>query len=304
MTPEAAGSPRVLVVGEALVDVVEREGEEPTPHAGGSPFNVAVGLSRLDIPTRLAAQLAPDAYGDLLRSRLAESGVTLDSLEPVPPSTSSARATLAADGSASYVFDLTWDPAALPDPADFEAVHIGSLGTSLEPGAALVADLAMMADAVGVPVSYDPNLRLTVEPDPEVWRRIFEAIAPHASIIKMSDEDAAALFPQEDLRALAQRLASEGALVAITQGGEGALVANRTHVIEIPPADLRVVDTIGAGDSFMAAMLAWCATYSWPTADELDPTELTDLAMYASSAAAITCSRPGADPPWTSELTP
>lgn len=304
MTPTAAGRQRVLVVGEALVDIVEREGEEPAPHAGGSPFNVAVGLSRLDVTTRLAAQLAPDSYGDLLRSRLDESAVVLDALEPVPARTSSARATLATDGSASYVFDLTWDPATLPDPADFEAVHVGSLGTSLEPGAALVADLVLMADAVGVPVSFDPNVRLTVEPDPEVWRRIFASVGPHASIIKMSDEDAAALFPGEELPALAQRLAADGALVAITRGGEGAVVANLTHLVEIPPADVRVVDTIGAGDSFMAAMLAWCATYAWPAADELDPTELTDLAMYASSAAAITCSRPGADPPWTRELTP
>ena len=96
----------------------------------------------------------------------------------------------------------------------------------------------------------------------------------------------------------------DGALVAITLGGEGAVVANRENAVSIPPADLRVVDTIGAGDSFMAAMLAWCATYDWPAAAELDETELTDLGMYASSAAAITCSRPGADPPWTRELAP
>ncbi len=212
--------------------------------------------------------------------------------------------TLASDGSATYDFDLTWDPSTLPDPGDFDAVHVGSLGTSLAPGAALVADLAMMADAVGVPVSFDPNVRLTVEPDHEAWRDIFAAIAPHSSIIKMSDEDAAVLFPGEDVRWLAQRLAADGALVAITLGGEGAVVANRKNAVSIPPADLRVVDTIGAGDSFMAAMLAWCSTYDWPAAAELDETELTDLGMYASSAAAITCSRPGADPPWTRELAP
>jgi len=293
-----------LIVGEALVDVVQRPGAQPEPHAGGSPFNVAVGLSRLDVPTRLAAQLADDAYGDLLRDRLYESDVILDVLEPVPARTSSARATLADDGSASYEFDLTWDPAALPDPGAFEVVHVGSLGTSLEPGAALVADLVVMADALGVPVSYDPNVRLTVEPDPEVWRRTFEAIAPHAGIVKMSDEDAAALFPGEAPAALAQRLAADGALVAITLGGDGAIVANAQAVATIEPATVSVVDTIGAGDSFMAAMLAWCAAYSWPAADELDVTELTDLGMYASSAAAITCSRPGADPPRTADLTP
>jgi fructokinase len=294
----------VLVIGEALVDVVQRPGRDPEPHAGGSPFNVAVGLARLDVPTVLAAQIGPDRYGDGLRWHLADSDVTLVELDPVPARTSTAAATLADDGSASYEFDLTWDPAALPDPAEAEAVHVGSLGTSLQPGAALVAELVMSADVLGVPVSYDPNVRLAVEPDAEVWRRVFASIAPYASIVKMSDEDAATLFPDEQPADLARRLAADHGIVAITLGGEGAIVATAGAVATVPPADVRVVDTIGAGDSFMAAMLAWCATYDWPAADELDATELTDLAMYASSAAAITCSRPGADPPRTIDLTP
>ena len=292
----------VLVIGEALVDVVNRPGGDPVSHAGGSPFNVAVGLSRLDIRTLLAAQIAPDAYGALLLQRLDESGVLLSNLEPVPSRTSSASATLAADGSASYVFDLTWDPAQLPDPADFEAVHVGSLGTSLEPGASLVAGLVVSADALGIPVSYDPNVRLAVEPDATVWSRVFESIAPYASIIKMSDEDSAVLFPDEAPLDLARRLSAERGLVAITSGGEGAVVgaAGGAAFVKAPAID--VVDTIGAGDSFMAAMLAWCAAYFWPSADELDLTELTDLAAYAAMAAAITCSRPGADPPRSADL--
>jgi len=294
----------VLVIGEALVDVVQRPGRDPEPHAGGSPFNVAVGLARLDVPTVLAAQVGGDRYGDGLRWELADSEVTLAELDPVPERTSTAHATLAGDGSASYRFDLTWDPVELPDPTAFEAVHVGSLGTALEPGASLVADLVLGADLVGVPVSYDPNVRLTVEPDPQVWRRVFATIASHASIIKMSDEDAAVLFPDEPPDDLVRRLAADHGIVAITLGGEGAVIAAGTASASVPPADVRVVDTIGAGDSFMAAMLAWCATYDWPTAGELDATELTDLALYASSAAAITCSRPGADPPRTAELTP
>ena len=293
-----------LIVGEALVDVVQRPGAEPEPHAGGSPFNVAVGLSRLDVPVRLAAQLADDAYGDLLRNRLHESEVVLDPLQPSPARTSTALATLADDGSATYEFDLTWDPAALPDPSDFEVVHVGSLGTALKPGAELVADLVVMADALGVPVSFDPNIRLTVEPDHAVWRRTFESIAPHASIIKMSDEDAAVLFPGQESGALAQELATGGSLVAITLGGDGAVIANSHVVARIEAPTITVVDTIGAGDSFMAAVLSWSAAYSWPAADELDLTELIDLGMYACSAAAITCSRPGADPPSTADITP
>ena len=294
----------VLVIGEALVDVVERDGREPQPHAGGSPFNVAVGLARLDVPTVLAAQIGPDAYGDLLREHLHYSDVQLAELAPAPERTSTAIASLADDGSASYAFELSWDPVALPDPGGFEAVHVGSLGTAIEPGASLVADLVLGADVMGVAVSYDPNVRLAVEPDAEVWRRVFAAIAPHASIIKLSDEDAAALFPGEDVRELARRLAADHAIVAITLGGDGAVVAAGSELVSVPPADVRVVDTIGAGDSFMAAMLSWCAMYDWPKAAELDATELTDLAMYASSAAAITCSRPGADPPTTRDLTP
>lgn len=293
-----------LVIGEALVDVVHRMGDDPEPHAGGSPFNVAVGLSRLDVPTVLAAQMGADRYGDGLRWHLADSEVTVIELEPAPDRTSTAAATLAADGSATYTFDLTWNPAHLPDPSGFDAVHVGSLGTALEPGAALVAELVMSADALGVPVSYDPNVRLAVEPDPEVWRRTFAAIAPYASIIKMSDEDAGTLFPGEDPADLVRRLSADRGIVAITRGGEGSVIATGGAFASVPPADVRVADTIGAGDSFMAAMLAWCATYDWPAAAELDATELTDLAMYASSAAAITCSRPGADPPRTAELTP
>jgi fructokinase len=294
----------VLVIGEALVDVVLRPGHDPEPHAGGSPFNVAIGLARLDVPTVLAAQVGDDRYGDGLRWELDDSEVALTALSPVPAATSTAEATLSDDGSASYDFDLTWDPDELPDPATYEAVHVGSLGTALQPGAALVADLVMSADALGVPVSFDPNVRLAVEPDPQVWRDVFAAIAPHASIIKMSDEDAETLFPGEAPAELARRLAAGHGIVAITCGSEGSVVAAGTAFASVPPADVRVVDTIGAGDSFMAAMLAWCATYDWPAAGELDATELTDLALYASSAAAITCSRPGADPPRTAELTP
>ena len=291
-----------LVVGEALVDVVQRPGAEPEPHAGGSPFNVAVGLARLGVPTRLAAQLADDAYGALLRDRLRESEVVLDALGPVPTRTSTAKATLARDGSASYEFDLTWDPAALPDPGDFEVIHVGSLGTTLEPGASCVAGLVVMADALDVQVSFDPNVRLTIEPDHAAWRRTFEAIAPHAGIIKMSDEDAAVLFPGEGPDVVAQKLAVDGALVAITLGGAGAVIANSHAVARIDAPTITVVDTIGAGDSFMAAVLSWNAARSWPGADELDLTELTDLSMYAVRAAAITCSRPGADPPRAVEL--
>lgn len=287
----------VLVIGEALVDVVDGE-----PYAGGSPFNVAVGLSRLGTPTVLAAQLADDAHGSLLRRHLAESDVQVDVLEPAPERTSTATATLDDSGNASYVFDLTWDPASLPDPAGFEAVHVGSLGAALAPGAQRVADLVATADAIGAAVTFDPNVRLAVEPDPALWRRAFAAIAPYARVIKMSDEDAAVLFPDEEPADLATRLGASATLVAITLGGKGAVVGGGGLVASVDAPPTTIVDTIGAGDSFMAAMLSWCAAYSWPSADQLDVTELADLAGFAAQVAAITCSRAGADPPRLNEL--
>ncbi len=287
----------ILVVGEALVDVVDGE-----PHAGGSPFNVAVGLARLDVETVLATQIGNDSYGSILRQHLAESDVHLSALDPVPERTSIATATLDDNGGATYQFDLTWDPAAMPDPSVFEAVHVGSLGTALMPGAHRVAELIATADAMGLAVSYDPNVRLAVEADPEFWRAVFETVIPYARIVKMSDEDAAVLFPDEAPEDLAKRLAADGKLVAITLGGSGAVVAGGVELGGADAPAIAVADTIGAGDSFMAAMLSWCAAYSWPAADQLDETELTDLAEFCVAAAAITCSRPGADPPRLSEL--
>lgn len=291
----------VLVVGESLVDVVH-DGETVREHPGGSPFNVAIGAARLGLEVELASQIGPDRQGALLQQALRHDGVTLSTAVCVPENTSVARATRRDDGSADYEFDLAWDPQALPDPSAFEAIHIGSLGAFVEPGASLVADLALSADVLGVPLSFDPNVRTAWDADPAAWRRAFDRVAPHARLIKLSDEDAAVLFPAVGVTELAEHLAAHGALVAITQGGGGSLLAHRDRLVPIESPSVTVADTIGAGDSYMAAMLAWCATYDWPTPDELDVTELHDLGDYAARAAAITVSRPGADPPSIEEL--
>ena len=291
----------VLVVGEALIDVVQRAGGDEA-HPGGSPLNVAVGLSRLGVQSALACQFADDDHGRLLQERLDDSRVGHPGPDPRLGRTSTAVATLGDDGAASYTFDLTWDPGSLPDPSGYDAVHVGSLGTLIEPGAARVAELVLTADVLGVPVSFDPNVRPSVVADADVWRAVFARIAPHARMIKLSDEDAEVLFPDVAPSDLARRLASEGALVAITQGAGGAMIAHHDELAVIEAPSVTVVDTIGAGDSFMAAILAWSSAYDWPAAAELDITELFDLGHYAATAAAITCSRAGADLPWIEEL--
>lgn len=290
----------VLVVGESLVDVVTRAGGEESRRAGGSPFNVAIGLARLGVATRLATQMGADTNGELLRQALIDSGVGVLGLAPQPARTATAKATIAADGSASYEFDVSWDPAELPDPTGFEAVHVGSIGATLAPGADRVAALVADAAAADIPVTFDPNVRLAIQDDVAELRRRFDAIAPRATVIKMSDEDAAALFPGRQLHDLVTQLAAMGPLVAITRGGEGAMIGSGDNLIEVAATEIDVVDTIGAGDSFMATLIAGSAALSWPR--KWSTGQLESLGALVSGAAAITCMRPGADPPRRSEL--
>jgi len=292
----------LLVIGESLIDIVEQPDGTVVEHPGGSPFNVARGASRLGVATELATQLGPDDRGDILRQALDHDGVILSpGLHPLP-STSTARARLDETGAATYTFDLSWDPGALPDPGRYEAIHIGSLGAFLEPGASAVADLVLSADVLGIPVSLDPNIRTSVSADQDAWNAAFARVCGHARLIKLSDDDAAVLAEDIALATAAAELSFDGALVVVTRGAAGALMAQNGRALEIAAPSARVVDTIGAGDSYMAALLAWFAMYDWPDIDELDDTELRDLGEYAARAAAITVSRPGADPPYLDEL--
>jgi len=284
----------VLVVGEALVDVVGRDDGEPAEHPGGSPLNVAVGLARLGVASTLATQLGDDGYGDLVHEHLLASDVEIDDLSPTPERTSTAVAALGIDGAAVYEFDLTWNPDSLPDPDGFAALHVGSLGSVLAPGARLVTQIVARAHAVGVPVSFDANVRLTVEPDAARWREVFDTLAPAATVLRMSQDDVDVLFPGHGATALAAELASERRLVAITQGPDGAVLAAADHVVAVEAPSVDVVDTIGAGDSFTAALLAGLATRGWATASTLSADDLRDLGTQAAHAAALTCTRPGA----------
>lgn len=290
----------VLVVGESLVDVVTRDGNEESRRAGGSPFNVAIGLARLGIATRLATQMGADKDGELLRTTLAESGGDILEMEPQPAHTATAIATIAADGSASYDFRLSWGPGELPDPTGFEAIHVGSIGATLAPGADRVAALVTDTAAAGIPVTFDPNVRLAIQADVADLRRRFDAIAPHSTVIKMSDEDAAALFPGRHLDDLATELAATGRLVAITRGGEGAMICSGDNLVVVAAPSIVIVDTIGAGDSFMAGLIAGSVALSWPATWSAQ--QLRSIGALAAGAAGITCMRPGADPPRRSEL--
>jgi fructokinase len=303
----------ITVVGESLVDVVARTGDgELTVHPGGSPANVAVALSRLGQRTALVTQIGADDYGALIRTHLERNGVgVILAASPGLP-TSRALATLDAQGAASYEFELSWDVRGLQLAEGSAAVHIGSLGVMLAPGGEQVLRLAEAAcRGGGVVISYDPNARPSVTPDRRQVAAIAERAAACAHIVKMSDEDLAFLFPGATPAQLAARLFGGGRptqLLVITMGRDGATVVTRSARFTVPAVPVVVVDTVGAGDTFTAALLAGLAEAGRLSPDALagrvagEPALLRDVVGQALAAAALTCTRLGADPPTAGEL--
>jgi len=303
----------ITVVGESLVDVVARQGhDELTVHPGGSPANVAVALSRLGQRTALVTQIGADSYGALIRTHLESNGVGVILAGPVGQPTSRALATLDAHGAASYEFDLSWDVRGLRLAEGSVALHIGSLGVVLAPGGEQVLRLAESACHGGdVITSYDPNARPSVTPDRRSVAAVAERAAACAHIVKMSDEDLAFLFPGTSPARLAERWLGGGRptqLLVVTQGRDGATVVTRSARFAVPAVPVVVVDTVGAGDTFTAALLAGLAQAGVLSPGVLaarvagEPGLLRGLVGQALAAAALTCTRPGADPPTAGEL--
>ena len=294
----------IVVVGEALVDVVVSPEGGTARRPGGSPLNVAVGLSRLGEETGLVTRIGPDPDGDLVRDHLASSNGRLLG-DHRAATTGVAAARLTASGDAGYEFSVDWDLPATPLPAEATALHFGSLGAVLRPGAEAVVALAEQAVASGLPVSYDPNVRPGITPDdawPEVCRQ-----GGLADLVRLSEEDADLLRPEEATTDVAAQLLDCGARVVVITSGEGPTVA-LSHAGEAAVAAPRaeVVDTVGAGDSFMAALIA--ATLADRRGDPRGWSPRSeDLARYvgaAHAAATVTVTREAADPPWRHELGP
>ena len=303
----------ITVVGESLVDVVARTGHgELTVHPGGSPANVAVALSRLGQRTALVTQIGADDYGALIRTHLEHNGVEVILAGAPGLPTSRALARLDAQGAASYEFELSWDVRGLRLAGGSAAVHIGSLGVMLSPGGEQVLRLAEAAcRRGGVVVSYDPNARPSVTPDHRPVAATAERAAASAHVVKMSDEDLAFLFPGTTPAQLAARLLGGGRptqLLVITMGRDGATVVTRSSRFAVPAVPVVVVDTVGAGDTFTAALLAGLADAGMLSRAVLtarvagEPGLLRDIVGQALAAAALTCTRPGADPPTAGEL--
>jgi fructokinase len=293
----------VLVVGEALVDVVERSDGTTVEHAGGSAANVAVALARLGRPVQLLTAYADDEHGAALARHLNQSAVGLAGDPHSLARTATSRASLAADGGAAYTFDIEWRLNPVSDLAPV-AVHACSIGAVLEPGAddvrRVLEELRPQAT-----VSYDVNARPAVTGEgPEVVRAA-EQVAALADLVKASDEDLATLYPGEPVDRCVERLLGLGpTAVVVTRGRSGATWYAADGRVDVHAADAPVVDTIGAGDTFGAAILdeLWELDALGGRLTGLGKDEVERVLRHAARAAAVTVSRPGADPPYRHEL--
>ncbi|MGO4298957.1 carbohydrate kinase family protein [Leifsonia sp. RAF41] len=297
-----AAAARVFVVGESLVDVVEREGVR-TAHPGGSPLNVAFGLARLGLSTTFLTTWGDDDNGRMLAAHLATAGVDTI-VERAEGGTSVATAEVGANGTARYVFDLDWALRAIAAPTT-AVFHTGSLGALLEPGATAVRRLVdgLHPDTV---VTFDPNVRSALMPDRQPTLDMVGWYSEHAHLVKLSDEDAAWLFPGMNHRAVLDWIVDHGAAVAVlTLGERGSILRSRMSELRVEAPATSVVDTIGAGDAYMAGLIAGAVfAEALPEMRTREVTEdaLRSMGEIASRVASLTVARAGAMPPTWDEI--
>lgn len=305
-----------VVCGEALMDVFATG---DTPHGvsldariGGSPLNVAIGLSRLAQPVAFMGALGTGFLGDRLLRALHDEGVDTGCVQRMDAPTTLGLVGLDARGVPSYAFygeraaDRQLSMAALDAlPPAARALHFGSYAMVVEPVASTQRALVEREHGRRL-VSYDPNVRLNVEPDLERWRNTLRWMLPRTHLLKISDEDLGLLHPGADVRDLAAQWLAQGvALVVVTRGAEGASAWTRAHALHVRAPAVQVVDTVGAGDTYQAALLTALAEIDALQAQRLaslDADPLHAALAFAARAAAITCSRRGADLPRRSEL--
>ncbi|WP_030154656.1 carbohydrate kinase [Glycomyces sp. NRRL B-16210] len=300
----------VLVIGETLIDLVTTA-DDVREMPGGSPANVAVALGRLGRSPVLATTLADDAHGDAARRWLKASGVAVLARPRASGRTSTAAVRLAEDGSAAYEFDLTWDldAATLAEAdADPAVVHAGSIATVLDPGAAVVEE-ALLAARGRALVTFDPNARPAITPDRDAVLPRVERLVAASDVVKVSEEDIQWYRPGVDPLEVARTWAASGPiLVVVTRGGEGSVLVRGDETLTVPEVPVTVADTIGAGDTFMGALidaLVSLGAHGESAREALAALSMEQLrwaASWSAHAAAVTVSRPGADPPTRAEL--
>lgn len=311
-----------LCCGDALFDMFAEKNSPDEAvsnvnlagHVGGSPMNVATGLARLGHRSLYFTKLSSDLFGQRMRGHFKENKIDTELCIDTHLNTTLAIVETRPDGSAAYVFytdntaDVSIEASELPAvlPGDIQVLHFGSYSTAVDPTSASLMQLAARESANRV-VSYDPNLRPTIEPDIDKWREVYAGYASSAKIIKASDEDIEILLGKnKEEQFVADSFAHGAQLVYITRGPEGGsgfkADGESKHAKGVK---VSVVDTVGAGDTFQASILHWMQKEGHlnGTAELVGEVDLQACMDFAIKAAAITCTRSGADLPYLHELT-
>jgi fructokinase len=296
----------IVVAGEALVDLVDRDGmQRPLP--GGGPFNTAVALGLLGVPTAFLGCLSHDDYGELLAGLLRESGVDDRYVLRTPAPTPVAVVRTGEDGEAEYAFQLAGTAYADLTPADLPelgpevvALHLGTLALATDPPAGALEAL-MRRESERRLIVVDPNVRPDVIGDRDAYRARFEGWLAYARLVKLSARDAEWLYPDLGPEGCGERLLSLGAgLVVVTLGPDGALARSRAGAARVASPPVTVVDTVGAGDAFGAGLLCslWASgALRAEAVSGLGGDALETALSFACGVAALQCSREGALPP-------
>ncbi|MGE8485017.1 MULTISPECIES: carbohydrate kinase family protein [Pseudomonas] len=309
-----------LVCGEALFDFFSEDDASGLASkvnfkaiAGGSPFNVAVGLRRLGVDAALFAGLSTDYLGRRLQQVLQDEGVRPDYLVDFAAPTTLAMVAVGANGSPHYSFrgegcaDRQLKLEHLPElRPEVRGLHIGSFSLVVQPVADTLLALVQRESGKRL-ISLDPNVRLNPEPNIELWRSRIATLVELADLIKVSDEDLSLLYPEQDpQRVIEGWLEHRCQLVFLTRGGQGATVFSRAHgTWSVPACSVKIADTVGAGDTFQAALITWLTEQQLDSVagvQRLSREQIDGMLRFAVSAAALTCSKTGPDLPYRRQL--
>jgi len=308
----------ILVAGEALIDFFpancgKRRGFVPFP--GGSPCNVAVGLGRLGVPVAFLGRISKDPFGQILRAHLSKSNVNLDYLSE--GNEQSTISFIQLDGLkepgfgfyGTHTVDAQLTVNLLPRmlPSEIQAIHLGSLAMIRQPSGSTLTGLMEREHGKRL-ISFDPNIRSDQIEDRDDYLAKLQHWIGLTDLLKVSQSDLSYLYPGTPSKVIAKEWLGLGPnLVVITHGSDGATAYTPSFSVTVNGLSVQLADTVGAGDAFSAGLLSWL--YKHERLDNsqlpyLSAEELKAALTYATQIAAITCSRPGADPPWQSELSP
>ncbi|KUI20395.1 ribokinase [Mycobacterium sp. GA-1285] len=293
---------RALVIGEALIDIVERGGQV-TEHVGGSPLNVAVGLARLGRSVDFLTHIGDDERGRRILGYVKQVGAQVVTGSMSAARTPTAVATLDEYGSAQYAFDIDWQLTGTPEVRPPLVVHTGSIAAVLEPGCRAAAAL-LDTYHPSATVTFDPNVRPASIEDTDAARARIDRLIERCDVVRASDEDMRWLDPGRSPEQIAETWLSLGpSIVAVTMGGQGSFAVCARGLVRAPAFEVDVVDTVGAGDAYMSGLIDALWTLGLLGAQRrrdlarIGTADLTDVVRTAAMSSALTVSRAGADLP-------